>query len=134
MIRSALSTMSVPPATHHPCTAASVGLEISCSRAKARPKVEIIRTSATVSHTGPSDRSPTVDQSRPKPAQNAGPSAGGRTALTAGSPSSSTRTASPFTGPAPAALLGAPPDVREHDAHHVLVRLGVVVARSDPVA
>ena len=43
----------MPPAMHHPCTAASVGFEIEWSLAKVLPNVPIIRTSATVSHTRP---------------------------------------------------------------------------------
>ena len=69
----------MPPAMHHPCTAASVGFEIEWSLAKVLPNVPIIRTSATVSHTRPraasSPACDTVDQSSPNPAQKALPSA-----------------------------------------------------------
>ena len=79
MIMSALSTMSVPPAMHQPCTDASVGFEIACSLANVLPNVPIICTSATVSQTRPPAASAvawsSVDQSSPNPAQNALPSA-----------------------------------------------------------
>ena len=77
----------MPPAMHQPCTAASVGFEIECSLAKVLPKVPIIWTSATVSQTRSLGASAlacaSVDQSSPKPAQNALPSAPSRTTFTA---------------------------------------------------
>ena len=50
-IRSAFSTMLVPPAMHQPCTAAIVGFEIVCSFAHVAAYRPIICTSATESHT-----------------------------------------------------------------------------------
>ena len=88
--------MSVPPAMHQPWTAATVGFEISWSLAKVLPKVPIIWTSATVSQTrSPASLRPgrAVDQSRPKPAQNAGPSALSNTTRTSWSRSAASRAA-----------------------------------------
>src|SRR5437763_17201898 len=52
-IRSAQKTISVPPPTHHPWTAAIVGFDEYQSLAKAETKVEILRRSYIESQTRP---------------------------------------------------------------------------------
>src|SRR6266508_4863158 len=92
MTMSAQSTMSVPPAMHHPCTAAMVGFDAYQSFRYVSTNVDSIRMSVTESQTRSvvaSAACSSVDQSRPYPAQKAGPSSRSRITRTSGSASAS---------------------------------------------
>src|SRR5205807_7463973 len=81
-IMSAQKTRSVPPAMHHPWTAARVGLDAYQSLANAETKVEMLRRSYTESQTRPGRTWSSICccaySSKAYPAQNAGPSARSR--------------------------------------------------------
>src|SRR5438093_9648124 len=81
MIRSAHSTMSVPPPMHQPCTAAMVGLGVYQSFRYVSTNASMARMSVGMSHALPDAADAPIaatDQSSPYPAQKAGPSASSR--------------------------------------------------------